>query len=105
MRAYVIAFGLPLFIVALSVPLIRGAVSRNRLYGLRTQRTLASDEAWYPANRIVGIALVASSLVWLAAGTLLVGQPDGEQSVMAIGLTATAVAMIGAIAYSAAKSK
>jgi len=104
MRAYVIAFGLPLFIIALSVPLIRGAVSRNRLYGIRTRRTLASDEAWYPANRIGGIALVASSLVWLIAGTLLVGEPDGEQRVMAIGLTATAVAMIGAIAYSAAKS-
>lgn len=104
MRAYVISFGVPLFIIALSVPLIRGAVSRNRLFGIRPRRTLAPDEAWYPANRIGGIALVVSSLVWLAAGTLLVGEPDGEQSVMAIGLIATAVAMIGATAYAAAKS-
>ena len=104
MRAYVISFGVPVFMIALSVPLIVGAVSRNRLYGFRTRRTLASDEAWYPANRIGGIALVVSSLVWLTAGTLLVGQPNGDQSVMAIGLTATAVAMIGAIAYAAAKS-
>lgn len=90
-----------MFMIALSLPLIFGAVSRNHLYGFRTRRTLASDAAWYPANRFGGIALVLSSLVWLAAGTMLVGEPNGYRSVIVIGLIATAVAMVAAMAYAA----
>ena len=46
-----------------AVPLILGRVKRNRWYGLRMSRTLASDEAWYPANRFYGWSHVAASLV------------------------------------------
>lgn len=46
-----------------AMPLILGRVKRNRWYGLRTCRTLASDEVWYLANRFYGWSLVAASLV------------------------------------------
>ena len=46
MRAYIAAFGVPLLLILLSVPLILGAVSRNRVYGFGTRNTLASDAAW-----------------------------------------------------------
>jgi len=40
-----------LFVVA--VPLVLGVVPRNRLYGVRTARSLSDDGVWYPANRVV----------------------------------------------------
>lgn len=101
MRAYIAAFGVPLLLILLSVPLILGAVSRNRVYGFRTRNTLASDAAWYPANRLGGIALVCSSLMWLIAGAMLVSEPNGYRSVLGIGVAATAVAMIAAMTYAA----
>ena len=38
------------------VPLATGRVARNKTYGYRTATSLASDEAWYRANRIAGRA-------------------------------------------------
>ena len=54
-----------LFIVAL--PLVFGAIPRNRVYGFRTQRTLSDDAVWYPVNRAAGIAIVIASAVYFAA--------------------------------------
>jgi uncharacterized membrane protein len=48
-----------LLIAAAAVPLILGLVPRNRLYGVRTPRTLSADRIWYPANRLGGVAVVA----------------------------------------------
>ena len=53
-----------LFIV-LAIPLILGIVPRNWFYGVRTPRTLAADESWYPANRIGGVILLGLGAVWL----------------------------------------
>jgi uncharacterized membrane protein len=53
-----------LFIVA--VPLVLGAIPRNRLYGFRTRRTLSDDANWYPVNRFAGLALMIASALYLA---------------------------------------
>ena len=56
-------------LVVLAIPLILGLVPRNWFYGVRTPRTLASDEAWYPANHIGGVVLLAlGTLPFIAAG-------------------------------------
>lgn len=56
-------FFLPAAIIGvLEIPLILGLVPRNRLYGVRTSKTLADDHAWYPANRVGG-PLVLSLLI------------------------------------------
>lgn len=50
--------------IALSaLPLLAGVVPPNWLYGFRTPATMASPEAWYPANRLMGTYLLASQLL------------------------------------------
>ncbi len=66
-----ILFLVPLLIIVLSIPMILGKVPRNSLYGFRTAYTLSSDEVWYRANKISGIALVISGVFWLAIGWAL----------------------------------
>ena len=44
--------GLPVLLIAVSIPLMLGMVPRNHWYGFRTPKTLSSDSVWYPANRI-----------------------------------------------------
>jgi hypothetical protein len=57
---------IPLAAIALGLPLVFKLVPRNRLYGLRTPRTLRSDEAtWYRQNTIGGIVMVTVGIVWL----------------------------------------
>ncbi len=55
----------PLVLVVVSIPLALGLVPRNRLYGFRIPSTLASDGAWYRANRIFARAFLAGGAVWL----------------------------------------
>ncbi len=51
--------------IALAIPLIAGWIPRNRLYGFRTEKTLSNDEIWYRANRVGGMTLVITSLLYL----------------------------------------
>ncbi len=59
-----------LFLI-LSVPIAFGWVPRNRWYGMRTRRTLANDLVWYASNRFCGIALIASSVVYLSVAAIV----------------------------------
>ena len=54
--------------IALSaVPLLAGVVPPNWLYGFRTPETMASPDAWYPANRLMGCYLLGSQLLAVAS--------------------------------------
>jgi hypothetical protein len=67
MTINILVFGASgLLLIALAVPLIRGRVAPNPLYGLRCRETLADPVVWYRAN--------ALSARWMAAlgGSLLV---------------------------------
>jgi uncharacterized membrane protein len=61
----------PFLIIVLSIPMILGKVPRNSLYGFRTAYTLSSDDVWYRANKISGIALLLAGVFWFAIGWLL----------------------------------
>lgn len=37
--------------IALSIPLLRGKVGPNSVYGFRTPKTMSSPQIWYRANR------------------------------------------------------
>jgi len=39
---------------ALGIPLLRGRVSPNTTYGLRTAKTLSDERVWYAVNRVCG---------------------------------------------------
>jgi uncharacterized membrane protein len=61
----------PLILIVLSIPMILQKVPRNRLYGFRTTYTMSSDQVWYRANKISGIALLAAGIFWLGLGIVL----------------------------------
>src|SRR5690348_16633966 len=42
--------GVAVLMMALAVPLMGGRVKPNSLYGLRTERTLRDEDAWYRGN-------------------------------------------------------
>ena len=58
-------------LMGLSVPLTRGRVPRNSLYGFRTTKTLASDEVWYVANWYSGRCLFAAGVAILVGAVAL----------------------------------
>jgi hypothetical protein len=56
----------PLLMIALGLPLIFRLVPRNYIYGMRSPRTLWTDEiTWYRQNVITGVVMVAVGVVWL----------------------------------------
>ena len=59
--------GVALLIMALAVPLMYGRVKPNSLYGLRTERTLRDEDAWYRGNAYGGRLLVRTGLAVLVA--------------------------------------
>lgn len=61
----------PAVLIVATIPMILGIVPRNPLYGFRTQYTMSSDEVWYPANRIAGVAILVSGLVWAGLAIVL----------------------------------
>lgn len=67
----------PLLIIVVGIPLAAGWVARNVVYGLRSPRTMASDEIWYPVNRATGWSTIAAGFVWLlispVAGVIALG--------------------------------
>ena len=55
-----------IIILLLSIPLALRMVRRNRFYGLRMRKTLASDSVWYPANVLAGRLMMVGSILGLA---------------------------------------
>jgi uncharacterized membrane protein len=59
-----ISFLVPVVVVALAaIPLALKLIPPNRVYGLRTKRTLANRDLWFRANRFAGWALLIASAV------------------------------------------
>jgi hypothetical protein len=56
-----------LLVALVAIPMVQGRVPRNPWYGFRVQKTLESDEIWYPANRYAGECLLTAGLVSAAA--------------------------------------
>ena len=76
----VVTLLIPLIIIALAVPLILEKVPRNAFYGFRTPFTMSSDEIWYYANKISGIALLLGGIFWLLVGRILLAEMLDERS-------------------------
>ncbi|HAM51349.1 MAG TPA: hypothetical protein DCP92_11925 [Nitrospiraceae bacterium] len=60
-----------ILILLFSIPLVLGVVPRNRVYGIRTCKTLSDDSIWYRANRFGGWALIISCLFYLLLSGLV----------------------------------
>jgi hypothetical protein len=57
-----------LFCAGLSIPLIRGQIPRNPLYGARFPESFKSDEAWFAINRFGGRRMAAWSVPLVITG-------------------------------------
>jgi len=66
-RARIRSFLPPLTIILVCVPLLFDLIPRNPWYGVRVREALASDPAWYAANRLGGVAIIGACAIWLAA--------------------------------------
>ena len=54
-------------VMVISAPLALGIVPRNRYYGFRVAKTLASDEVWHLANKLAGRLMTLSSIIGIGA--------------------------------------
>jgi len=92
-------FAIPaLALFVLSIPLALGVISRNRLYGFRTKRTLADDAVWFRINRFAGIAIMIASAIYGAVA--MVRPYDRDFSVWLLHLAAFAIPLVLAILVS-----
>lgn len=75
---YMITIGSIFFVavtmIITAIPLLRGRVQPNALYGIRTQQSLRDEASWYRINKIggqafvqAGVALIPLSLLPLVA--------------------------------------
>ncbi len=68
-------------VAAGSYPLFTGQVPRNRSFGLRTAKSLASDTAWVRANRILAEHLLgAAALIAVISGLSMLGLMPGPEA-------------------------
>src|SRR3954471_22832963 len=61
--------------IGLVVPLARGRVPRNALYGVRFPESFQSDEAWYAINRHGGRRMIAWAIPMIATGVICLFLP------------------------------
>jgi len=68
----IINLGLAVLCASIAYPLFTGMVTRNKLFGFRTTKSMASDEAWYEANRLLATCLfVGASVIAVINGFYL----------------------------------
>lgn len=82
-----------LLLAGVSLPLIASRVPRNPFYGFRTSKTLASDDAWYAANRYAGRDLFYAGTV-IVAGSLLLLPFAARLSVDAVAVAGIALTLV-----------
>jgi hypothetical protein len=87
-----------ILLTLLGVPLFRGKVPPNALYGFRVQATLDDPAVWYPVNRLSGLWLFVTGAVLFLSSVILyvlVSDPGTAAgvnlSVLGICLTASIV--------------
>jgi hypothetical protein len=58
-----------LLLMALSIPMIKGKIPPNGLYGFRVRKTMENPDIWYRVNKYSGKWLLAIGLVMAVAAT------------------------------------
>jgi uncharacterized membrane protein len=75
----------------IALPLALGKIPRNRLYGVRTRRTLADDRVWYETNAYGGRGLIVASAVTIVAVSILALTPLPRDLIVPAALAALVV--------------
>jgi uncharacterized membrane protein len=93
-----------LLLAGLSIPLIRGQVGPNHLYGFRVKQTLENPAVWYPVNAFaawgllwVGLAICAAAIgLYFVPGLIL---PVYSLLLLAVVLVGLAINLILSFRY------
>ena len=80
---------------AVSVPLALGFVPPNRLYGVRTARTLADSALWYRVNRFAGCSFLVAAAASICVFAITPALASGRSF---LGLLVFLVPLFGALA-------
>ena len=65
-----------LLLIAVSIPMIRGWVNPNWIYGFKVRKTVENPGIWYPANAYAGRWLLACGVVTVVAAVGFYRVPD-----------------------------
>jgi uncharacterized membrane protein len=96
-------FAVPaLIFFVLAVPLALGWIPRNRLYGVRTAKTLADEAVWYAVNRVAALGVMAASAIYAAVAVLFPYAPSAADDLSTLALHLGAFALPLLIALSRA---
>jgi hypothetical protein len=77
--------------VVIGVPLARGRIRRNYLYGYRIRTTMRDDRIWYPVNALMGLWLIWAGSLAAIIGLLLLllrNRDDAARLVLGLGVSA-----------------
>jgi hypothetical protein len=102
--ALALVIGVAVVNALIALPLALRKVPRNRLYGVRTRRTMADDRVWYETNAYGGRGLLVASAVSIVIVLILYGlTPLPRDLLVPAGLAAlvvpTLMACILAVRY------
>ncbi|MBX3072227.1 MAG: SdpI family protein [Thermomicrobiales bacterium] len=82
-----LCLGTGLVFVLIGLPLMRGRVAPNPIYGFRTPTTLQNAEIWYPVNALSGKYLVVTGIAQVVLGLAgLAALNDPRQQSMLVGI-------------------
>lgn len=65
-----------LLLIAAAIPMIRGRVRPNWIYGFKVRKTVENPEIWYPANAYAGKWLLGCGVLTVAAAIAFYFIPD-----------------------------
>ena len=68
--------------ICLSIPLVKGHISMNKMYGIRFKKSYKSDENWYKINRYGGRQLIIWSIPLGIFGIISFFLPIAENPVL-----------------------
>ena len=89
-----------ILIIILSIPLIKGKIKMNYLYGVRIRKSYESDENWYKINEYGGkqLAIWSIPMILAGGGCFLVPVNDPEQLLLPLLLAIGPVTICVAVA-------
>lgn len=89
--ALAVVIGVAIVTALIALPLALRKVPRNRLYGVRTRRTLADDRVWYETNAYGGRGLIVASVITVVVVLILALTPLPRDLLVPVGLVALVV--------------
>lgn len=70
-----------LLLMAVATPLAMQRIKPNRIYGVRSARTMGDRTAWYRANRTFGVVMIVSGVAFFLVSALLGSWRETEAGV------------------------